>query len=124
LRILFIDDDGLTVRKPTPAFRHALGMDPDADVTVVTTSKQALDILRDDKDWDEVWFDHDLALLPDGTEDTAYSVVLALAELVAWDALDPQQFPTCVIHTQNSVGRENLNFVLQRWNFNVRHVYW
>ncbi|MCA1806670.1 MAG: hypothetical protein LC687_02230 [Actinobacteria bacterium] len=124
MKILFIDDNGHDVRSPTPAFRRALSIDEDADVHIALTSKDALQILAHDKEWDELWFDHDLALLPDGTEDTSMIIAQTLAELVFHEDLDPDEFATCVIHTQNPVGRDNLELVLSRWGFKTRHVFW
>jgi hypothetical protein len=117
MKILFIDDE----REPTSGLIKAARIDPDADITWVKTSADALDHLRKEN-WDEIWFDHDLGIAG-GLEDTTMVVAQTLAELSFHGDIDAESFATCVIHTQNPVGRQNLMLVLRRWDFRVRHVY-
>lgn len=117
MNILFIDDE----REPTAAFCKAVGIPDEANILWVSTSADALRRLRS-IDWDQIWFDHDLALVH-GVEDTTMIVAQTLAELAFHEEIDPTTFATCVIHTQNPVGRDNLALVLNRWGFTVRHVY-
>lgn len=114
-RILFIDD----LRDPFGKLSEYCGFDPDDDEIVwVKTSKDALDTLAHDKQWDQVFFDHDL-----GGNDTSMIVAQTLCELAFHEVLDPQEFADCVIITSNPVGRVNLRETLQRWNFTVVDIY-
>lgn len=111
MRILFIDD----VREPTKGLRKAFGIPQDADVTWVTSLAEAFD--QPLHGWDYIYFDHDL-----GGDDTTMPIAQRLAEFAFDGSVEPSKFATCVIHTSNPVGRQNLAMVLERWGYNVQHV--
>lgn len=64
---------------------------------------------------DNLWLDHDLGLLADGTPDTIMSVVDRLS-LLAFNG-SPYPVETVFIHTSNPVGRKNIKAALDRWGY-------
>lgn len=114
-RILFIDD----IRDPFGKLSEFCGFDPEQDEVVwVKTSKEALETLARDKEWDAIFWDHDLS-----GNDTSMVVAQTLCELAFHEVIDPEHFALNIIITSNPVGRVNLRETLQRWNFNTRDLY-
>jgi hypothetical protein len=102
--ILLIDD-----------LRDFLVPDTDAEITIARTSQQALDILAQRNDWDELWLDHDL-----GGDDTIMVVVDYLSEKAFLD--EPVNVDMVFIHTSNPVGRKQMKLTLDRYGYNTRLV--
>jgi beta-phosphoglucomutase-like phosphatase (HAD superfamily) len=80
------------------------------------TSAEGLAALRRDptKQWQEVWFDHDL-----GGDDTIYPVVHFIEECAFYG--QPIPISLCVVHTANPVGRRMIEAALSRV-YTVQHV--
>lgn len=110
--ILLIDD--LRVFKPD---FDLTGM----EVHIARTSKEALTLLQDnpEKEWDEIWFDHDLGMV-DGKEDTTLPVV----DYLALQTFEGNRITvrTAYIHTSNSAGARDLTTPLQRWGYKTVRV--
>jgi hypothetical protein len=102
--ILLIDD-----------LRDFLVLDTDAEITIARNSQQALDILAQQNDWDELWLDHDL-----GGDDTIMVVVDYLSEKAFLD--EPVNVDMVFIHTSNPVGRKQMKLTLDRYGYNTRLV--
>jgi hypothetical protein len=102
--ILLIDD-----------LRDFLVPDTDAEITIARTSQQALDILAQRNDWDELWLDHDL-----GGDDTIMVIVDYLSEKAFLD--EPVNVGMVYIHTSNPVGRKQMKLTLDRYGYNTRLV--
>ncbi len=95
---------------------QALGVRDDA--TIVASSRDAITLLHLDRfaQWTEIWFDFDLSGM-----DSSANVAQLLAEYAFHGLVD--EFPLCVIHTHNPVGRENLVAVFTRWNIPHKQVW-
>lgn len=107
MRILLIDDE-----------RSLRAVPAEAEVVVARTSAAALKVLEKDiEGWDEVWFDHDLALLPDGTKDTTIPVLNEIA--YRWFSENPVRIQKIYIHTGNNVGKATLVNSLRRYGYQV-----
>lgn len=102
--ILLIDD-----------LRDFLVPDTDTEITIARTSQQALDILAQKNDWDELWLDHDL-----GGDDTIMVIVDYLSEKAFLD--EPVNVGMVFIHTSNPVGRKQMKLTLDRYGYNTRLV--
>lgn len=110
-RVLLIDDlrnfrEGIEFR-----FRENTA---DADVTIARTSAEALDILAEQNDWDEIWLDHDLGE-PNGQLDTIMPVVDYLSEKAFND--EPVNVNWIFIHTSNPVGRDQMALTLSHFGY-------
>lgn len=110
---LFVDD----IREPTFVKRWGEYYD-----TIARTSKQAIDVLEEYYAENSnrqlvIYLDHDL-----GGDDTTMPVVMWLAEAAFDGRVNPERV-SCIIHTQNPVGRENIKMTLKRWGFSPVHVY-
>lgn len=78
---------------------------PPIDWLWATTSAEAIFILNTVSDITEVSFDHDL-----GGDDTTRPVILWLCE-------NPDKWPDfCSVHSQNPVGREWLEGMIDRYH--------
>jgi len=75
--------------------------------TYARTAAAAICAIRDGGPWDEVWWDHDL-----GGEDTVHPVMLWVLEAAFYGAVP--QLGTCVVHTDNPVGRDMLTQQLSK----------
>ena len=102
--ILLIDD-----------LRDFLTPDIQAELTIARTSQQALDVLAQKNDWDELWLDHDL-----GGDDTIMVIVDYLSEKAFFD--EPVNVGLVFIHTSNPVGRKQMKLTLDRYGYNTRLV--
>jgi len=95
----------------------------DAELTIARTSKQGLAAIElgvaADFVWDEIWFDHDLGE-PEGVLDTTMPVVDYLSELAYFD--NPVKVSKVVVHTSNSVGRDQIVQSLRHYGYNVTSV--
>ena len=97
--------------------------DPYSDLAIARTSAEALEILKaePEKEWDEIWFDHDLGFTPDGEPDTTLPVADYLAERSFF--LDPVKVGIVFIHTSNPVGARTLTVTLNRYGYHTRQVH-
>jgi hypothetical protein len=92
------------------------------NATVARTSAAALTILTSEPEfeWDEIWLDHDLGLLPEGWPDTIMRVVDYFCEQAF------NNFPVKVgvikIHTSNPVGAKQMITSLERFGYEVQRV--
>ena len=87
---------------------------------VARTSQAALDILERGDSFDEIWLDHDLGKLPDGTLDTIMRVVDFFAERGFFENHYPVE--TIYVHTSNPVGSQQMIASLQNYGYEVRRV--
>lgn len=88
------------------------------DVTrYARTPQDAIEAIRDDGPWDEVYFDHDMGSSFDENI-TIYPVLMMILEAAFYGS--PFQLGKCIIHTDNPVGRETLN-QLGRY-YEVQHI--
>ena len=96
---------------------------PSAEVEHVRTSREAIERLESaisvDERFDEVWFDHDLGVDPQGEIDEAMAVVNWILERCVWER--PLPFDRCVIHTSNPPAAETMVRSLGRY-FPTRRV--
>ena len=70
---------------------------------------------------DELWLDHDLGMLPDGSDHTIMPVIDYLAE-AAYDGI-PFRIERIIIHTSNPAGAVKMEATLRRWGYNTeRHT--
>jgi hypothetical protein len=92
---------------------------PGHDVTIARTSAAALAILNEKSDWDEVWLDHDLGLLADGTVDDIMVVVDYFSERAFND--NPVNTPVIYVHSSNPVGVRQMIASLNNYGYNARH---
>lgn len=109
--VLLIDD--LRVFKAHPG--------EDTELHIARTSKEALALLsqQPDKQWDEIWFDHDLGMVK-GKPDTSLPVVDYLSEQAFFNKrLD---IGTVFIHTSNSVGAKAITVSLERFGYHTVRV--
>lgn len=82
----------------------------DTTIVVARSSEEALNILREHHDWDEIWLDHDLGTV-DGVEDTIMPVVDYLVEYThthKGERVGRRFF----IHSSNPAGVENIKRAL------------
>lgn len=88
MKKLFIDD----IRTP-----------PANDYVVVRTSEEAIEWLRDNGIPDVISFDHDL-----GGDDTTIRVIRFIYDLILNEKADFPEGFTCIVHSANPVGAENI----------------
>jgi hypothetical protein len=91
----------------------------DANVVIARTSAAALVELEKDVAWDEIWFDHDLGE-PEGVLDTTMPVVDFLSERAYFD--NPVSVNRVIVHTSNSVGRDQITQSLRHYGYSVSVV--
>jgi hypothetical protein len=91
---------------------------PGQYVTIARTSAAALTILEDKDTWDEIWLDHDLGELADGTVDDIMVIVDYLSERAFND--NPVNTPIIYVHSSNPVGVRQMVASLTRYGYNVR----
>lgn len=91
----------------------------DANVVIARTSAEALIELEKDVAWDEIWFDHDLGE-PNGVLDTTMPVVDFLSERAYFD--NPVSVNRVIVHTSNSVGRDQITQSLRHYGYSVSVV--
>ncbi len=109
LNILLIDD-----------LRDFKQVDSAHKVTVARTSRAALEILNTNESYDEIWLDHDLGLLEDGTVDSVMPVVDFLSER----AFLYGNYPVgkIYVHSANPVGARAMVRSLDNYGYNVYKV--
>lgn len=90
------------------------------ETLIARTSAQALAILADRPELDELWLDHDLGELADGRVDSIMSVVDFLNGEAAFGAPYPVQ--VVYVHTSNPVGAQQMMAGLQRYGYTARRV--
>ena len=95
--------------------------EPDAELHIARNSAEALAILNDnpDKQWDEIWFDHDLGIV-NGKKDTTLIVADHLAERSFFD--NPVSVKTVFIHTSNPAGLRDITTTLKRFGYKTVQV--
>lgn len=108
MKILLIDD-----------LRDFANPPATAEVTVVRTSEEAVELLTHDLIWDEIWLDHDLGEV-NGVNDTIMPVVDHLAFMGY--AETNAGIGVVYVHTSNPVGRKQMNSTLTRFGYVVRNV--
>lgn len=86
---------------------------------IARNSSQAISILSQDNDWDEIWLDHDLGEV-DGVLDSVMSVVDFLSEAAFNDT--PVNVSKIFIHTSNPVGAKQMFASLTRYGYNCVKV--
>ena len=87
---------------------------PKGELVIARTSAEALAILEQQNDWDEIWFDHDLGE-PDGKLDTTMRVVDFLSERAFND--NPVNVGVVYVHTSNTVGRQQILASMKRYGY-------
>lgn len=89
---------------------------------VARTSADALKALEANVgvEWDEIWLDHDLGMLPEGWPDTIMRVVDYFCEQAFNDA--PVLVKVIKIHTSNPVGARQMMTSLERFGYSVQRV--
>lgn len=76
------------------------------DVIYARSSSHALQQLKQEQDWDEIWLDHDL-----GGDDSTMPVVDYLVERAIFE--HPVAVRQIIVHTANPVGRAKIVQTLQ-----------
>lgn len=89
------------------------------EATIARNSRDALEILSNDNDWDEIWFDHDLGIV-DGAIDSVMSVVDFMSGQAFMDA--PVNVGTVYVHTSNPVGAKQIMSSLTRYGYKCVRV--
>lgn len=103
MRILFIDD----LRQPQ--FECVIARTPEDAQSKLMTS-----------DWDEVWFDHDMGGADNPFSRDIRNVVKYLATRAFFG--EPIKIGKVIIHTQNPVGAQWIEFVLSPYYKVVRII--
>lgn len=87
--------------------------------TVARNSETALQILKDNTVWDEIWLDHDLGIV-DNKLDTIMPVVDFLCEQSFLES--PVQVAKIFIHTSNPVGAKQMFTSLTQYGYDCIRV--
>lgn len=90
------------------------------ETLIARTSAQALAILAERPELDELWLDHDLGQLEDGRVDDVMKVVDFLNGEAAFGEAYPVQ--VIYVHTSNPVGAQQMMAGLQRYGYRARRV--
>lgn len=107
--ILLIDD--------LRVFRHPV----EGELHIARNCEEAFVILKTDesREWDEIWFDHDLGMV-NGKEEDTLPVADYLAERAFFGC--PVAVKKIFIHTSNSVGGNALIKTLRNYGYPVQRV--
>lgn len=90
------------------------------DLVIARTSAQGIAALSMGTAWDEIWLDHDLGQLADGSIDDVMRVVDHLSEQAFND--NPVQVGIVYVHTSNPSGARAMLAALNRFGYISQRV--
>jgi hypothetical protein len=92
----------------------------DTELTIARTSTEGLAALELEREWDQIWLDHDLGLDRFGEPDTIMVVVDRMSELAYFNT--PVRVREVLVHTSNPPGAAQMLQALTHFGYNVRVV--